>query len=329
MGAATKTKHTVLLWCDRGSANVNAPDQVVSMIAGDLVVAPEGAFVTGRGVVLPIRFPKLELGGSTRRIHLGAAWSDYMIFEYARSVLGEEGLTTRTAELFADRARPPALPQLRTARRVAMQLRANPADQTSLKEFAEREGVSARTLQRQFQRSTGYTFSEWRAAQRVAAAVELLGHNFTIAMVANLVGFHATSSLTRAFRRHTGSAPSAFTMAACGMGAQAEAPAIPATTMFARATSDLAMWIYRGTATVTTPGYCRFVTAGDTVTIPAGTKTRLDVSAGSVALPVPIAHANEGLTLHDALKHCLNGGMEPMGTVEKRLAAKQLQPTGQ
>lgn len=322
---------TVLLWCDQGTATVNAPDRVVAVMAGDIVVAPVGAFVSGHGVVLPITFPDFPFQGNTRRIHLGSRWSHRMVYEFARSLMGEKDLSPEIASLFSERACPPPAPQAGAAKMVAQLLVANPADQTSLVSFAQRFHVSSRTLQRQFLQGTGFTFSEWRAAHRVSVAATLLPHDFTISVVANLVGFSATSSLTRAFRRHTGLTPSAFTGSATGMGSVGEPPHIPATTTFARAEQDLALWIYKGTATVTTPGYCRFVGMGETVTIPSGTHTRVDVAAGSIALPIPLAHANEGLTLMDALKHCLNPAttaeLRPLAANERVAAEKLLIPS--
>lgn len=309
---------------------VNTPDKVFSILAGDLVIAPQGAFVSGNGVVIPMYFSDLSFQGQARRVHLGTKWNDYMLFEFARSVLGETLPSSIVGQLFCDRAVSPALPKGEAARVVAQQLSNNPADQTSLLEFAERTGVSSRTLQRQFLTSTGYTFSEWRAAYRVSVAAGLLSHDFTIAVVANLVGFHATSSLTRAFKRHTGTTPSAFTSGSLGAH-RVSAPEIPASTTFARSEKDLALWIYRGTATVTTTGYCRFMGAGEVVTIPGNTNTRLDVAAGSIALPIPVEHARDDLSLQDVLRICLHQADVPdvvaLRATEKRQAERELVPT--
>lgn len=213
---------------------------------------------------------------------------------------------------------------------VAKQLQANPADPTSLIDFAKRQHVSSRTLQRQFQATTDYTFSEWRAAYRVSVAADLLSHQFTITNVASMVGFDATSSLTRAFKRHTGTTPSSFTTGAVGMGVAGIAPQIPPLTTFARAETDQVLWIYRGTATVTTAGYCRFMGAGETVTIPAGTDTRLDIAAGSIALPVPVNFDERNGTVDWALVFGMCEMTTPFAALEeteRKLAEKDLIPT--
>ncbi|VZH84884.1 helix-turn-helix domain-containing protein [Corynebacterium rouxii] len=316
----TANSYCVVLWCDQGSATINAPDRVVQVMAGDVVLAPHGAFVTGHGVVLPMAFPDFDGGQHTRRLHMGTVWSKRMIFEFSRSLLGETRPSECIAALFDDRARPPQVPEPQAARKVAQKLIAYPADQTPLLEFAQLHNISSRTLQRQFVASTGFTFSEWRAALRVSVAADLLAHDFRIGQVSQMVGFSATSSLTRAFKRHTGDTPSSFTSPRMHAVCEQQPPMIPATTTFARASDDIALWIYSGTATVTTPGYCRFMGAGETVTIPSGTSTRLDVSAGSVALPVPLAAAHDDLTLSDVLAASVN----PLAAVElQRLSAQE------
>ncbi|ALC05402.1 HTH-type transcriptional repressor of iron proteins A [Corynebacterium deserti GIMN1.010] len=295
-----------LLWCQSGVATVTLGQRVFTLVAGDLLFAPEDFMLSdsvseevsgASGLVLEICFNTMNISGTARRIHLGYAWNDRLTFEYSRSLFGEDTLSSEIARLFTDRVSSPPLPAPRKARSVAQVLVSNPADQTSLEEFAEAQGVSARTLQRQFLKSTGYSFSEWRAAQRVCVAASLLAHDFSISVVANLVGFAATSSLTRAFRRHTGATPSSFTTGQIGMGAAGYPPRTPASTTFAQASQDQQLWIYSGTATVTTPGYCRFLGQGDMVTIPAGTQTRIDVAAGSIAFPVPVGLDEWGMDL--------------------------------
>lgn len=288
-----------LLWCHSGVASVYIAEQTFTLVAGDLLYAPDGASWddSSGSLVLDIRFDNVGVYGRARRIHLGQVWNDRMSYEFSRSLFGEAALSEEIAELFDDRLTTPPLPSAKKARAVAQVLVANPADHTSLEEFAQQQGVAARTLQRQFLATTGYSFSEWRAAQRVCVAVSLLSHDFSIAVAAHLVGFAATSSLTRAFRRHTGTTPSAFTTGAIGMGTAGMPSLIPARTSYANTERDEQLWIYSGTATVTTPGYCRFLGQGDMATIPAGTQTRIDVAAGSIAFPVPLGVSERGMDL--------------------------------
>ena len=292
-----------LLWCHSGVSTVHIGETVFTLVAGDLLFVPEGTSIGNNlsGLLLQLRFESCDIAGGARRIHLGQLWDERIVYEFSRSLMGEHQLSPEIAQLFRDRVSSPPLPAPRKARAVAQMLVSNPADQTNLESFAEAQGVSARTLQRQFLKSTGYSFSEWRAAQRVSVAASLLAHDFSIAVVANLVGFAATSSLTRAFRRHTGATPSTFTTGQIGMGAAGLPSRIPASTTFAQAYRDQQLWIYSGAATVTTPGYCRFLGQGEMVTIPAGTQTRIDIAAGSIAFPVPVGVDEGGMSLERAV----------------------------
>lgn len=135
--ALTNTVTSTLFWCHSGTAIVNAPDRIISVLAGDLVIAPAGAFITSSGaaghdrgatgVVIPISFPGMKITGATRRMHLGQVWSDRMISEYSRSMLGESELSADIMKLFDDRAKPPKMPTAPAALAVAKQLQANPA----------------------------------------------------------------------------------------------------------------------------------------------------------------------------------------------------------
>ncbi|MEZ2122388.1 MULTISPECIES: helix-turn-helix domain-containing protein [unclassified Corynebacterium] len=285
--------HPALLWCHSGSATISVGAWECELPAGELCYAAGPSTVSGDGLVIPIVFPNLGISGPSRRVHLGVDWGDFMVYEFSRSLgylRGTRTLSPEISRLFDDPAAPPPAPEAEEANAVAQRLRINPGDQTSLEEFAEQYRVSARTLQRQFLASTGLTFSEWRTAYRVSSAAELLARDFSVAVAANLVGFAATSSLTRAFRRHTGCTPSAYTPGSVGMAPAGTPPQIPSSSTWHRSTgSDVVLWVYRGTATLTTPGYCRFLGNGDSATIPAGTNTRLDIAAGSIALPMSAA----------------------------------------
>lgn len=299
-----------ILWCHSGVSTVNIAHRSFTLVAGDLLYISEGFSwrENSTGLILPIAFPEDLIQGPTRRIHVGQRWGDRLVYEYSRSLFGEPRISSEIARLFQDRVGAPPVPVSRNAKIVAQKLVSNPADQTSLEQFADQQGIAARTLQRQFLKCTNLTFSEWRAAQRVSVAASLLAHDFSISVTANLVGFAAASSLTRAFRRHTGSTPSAFTTSSIGMGTAGEPPRIPAKTSFAKTARDQQLWIYTGTATVTTPGYCRFLGQGDMATIPAGTQTRIDVAAGSIAIPVPVGTGEVGLDL-DLVVDCNKRGL--------------------
>ena len=102
------------------------------------------------------------------------------------------------------------IPQDDRARRVAEALVADPADQRSLVDWGREVGASDRTLTRAFVRDTGLRFDEWRTRVRVTAAVRLLAAGVPVARVATDVGYATASAFGAAFRRSTGTTPSAY-----------------------------------------------------------------------------------------------------------------------
>ena len=278
----------VLLWCHEGTALVTHSTTTAQLIAGDVYYSPESVTVEENGLVIPLLFPDVRISGSARRVHVGVRWSDVIVHEFSRSLgLSIPAMRPSPAllRIFDDPVALPPVAQTPEAHAVSCAIADNPADQTGLEEFAQRHGISSRTLQRQFVNGTGFTFSEWRTAYRVHAASELLSLGFSVAVVANMVGFAATSSLTRAFRRHTGCAPSKYSLGMTGMGATGEVPRIPGCTVQAPK-ETMSMWVYKGTATFTDGDFCRFMGAGESVTIVKDSDAQLEVAAQSIALPV-------------------------------------------
>lgn len=89
-------------------------------------------------------------------------------------------------------------------------LREDPSDDTTLRAWAGRLGVSTRTLTRTFRTETGLTFSEWSAMVRVQHAMVLLARGERVDDVADRVGYGSASSFGAAFRRITGRGPGRF-----------------------------------------------------------------------------------------------------------------------
>ncbi|AZA13153.1 helix-turn-helix domain-containing protein [Corynebacterium choanae] len=281
-------QRSLLLYCFAGQACVTVGDQRYQLSSGQLCVTSGPAVQTGDGLILPIWYDTLPEIPTTRVMTLPAAWRYVMVAEFAASLqapIGAASLSAPIERLLVDPAVAPPMPTAAAAQSVAAQLLDNPACQLSLSDFADQHGLSPRTLQRQFLQSTNLSFSQWRTAARVASAAALLSHGFSVAVTADMVGFQATSSLTRAFHRQTGCAPSLY---CAGSSVTFEhIPQIPATAVCAQqAKMDETWWIYRGSATLTSGDYCRFLTRGDLVTLPAESDAHLEVAAGSIALPL-------------------------------------------
>jgi AraC-like DNA-binding protein len=135
-----------------------------------------------------------------------------------RDDLGADERARAEAVLF-DLVRPLALPTATLdlpmpvddrARRVADALLADPADPRSLAEWGRVVGAGDRTLTRAFVRETGLRFDEWRTRARVTAAVGLLATGSPVGRVAGDVGYATASAFGAAFRRVTGTTPTAY-----------------------------------------------------------------------------------------------------------------------
>lgn len=89
---------------------------------------------------------------------------------------------------------------------VARALLHNPADPTELREWATRLHVSIKTLQRDFLREYGTSYSRWRTELRLRASRVLL-ETRPVAEVAHRVGYATPSAFIAAFVREYGYTP--------------------------------------------------------------------------------------------------------------------------
>jgi AraC family transcriptional activator FtrA len=90
-------------------------------------------------------------------------------------------------------------------------LRSHPAEPHTVASMAERAAMSPRTLQRQFQDTTGMGPVEWLVRERVAIAKDLLeSPEIALAQVAEQAGFGSEESLRHHFRRIASTTPGAY-----------------------------------------------------------------------------------------------------------------------
>jgi len=89
---------------------------------------------------------------------------------------------------------------------VARALHRNPADGTELREWAARLHVSVKTLQRDFVREYGTSYSRWRTSLRLRVSKVLL-QTQPVAEVARRVGYATPSAFCAAFAREFGHSP--------------------------------------------------------------------------------------------------------------------------
>ena len=83
----------------------------------------------------------------------------------------------------------------------------NPADQSSLQDWANILGYSPRTLIRRVKTETGMSFREYRRQARILAALELLSAGNSVTNTALDVGFESPSAFIQSFKTVMGKTP--------------------------------------------------------------------------------------------------------------------------
>lgn len=83
----------------------------------------------------------------------------------------------------------------------------NPGDETSLLGWAQRLGLSSRTLARCFVRETGLGFREWRQKLRLLHSLDLLESGHSVTQTALEVGYQSPSAFIQSFKQTFGATP--------------------------------------------------------------------------------------------------------------------------
>ncbi|ONI83074.1 AraC family transcriptional regulator [Actinosynnema sp. ALI-1.44] len=89
---------------------------------------------------------------------------------------------------------------------IARVLTRDPADRTQLDEWASRLHTSVKTVQRDFEREFGMSYSRWRTVTRLRAAKALLQLH-PVGQVAHQVGYDSPSAFVAAFAKEFGCTP--------------------------------------------------------------------------------------------------------------------------
>lgn len=87
-----------------------------------------------------------------------------------------------------------------------------PADNRSLKQWAEEINVSSRTLSRLFRNEVGMSFIEYRQQARLFYSLTLLAQNLPVTTVALECGFTSVSAFNHLFKQSFGVTPGRFFM---------------------------------------------------------------------------------------------------------------------
>ena len=132
--------------------------------------------------------------------------------DYSGNRRAEQIAELISLELNRAAALPLNVPLPRDARlqQVCQKLLSDPSIKLSLEQLASQTIISSKTLARLCEKELGMSFSVWRRRIRFAKALELLGQNHPIKLIARECGYESSSAFTHAFRQHFGATPKAF-----------------------------------------------------------------------------------------------------------------------
>lgn len=95
-------------------------------------------------------------------------------------------------------------------RQLTERLLANPADKATLSQWAQRIGMSERSLNRTLQQQMGMSFGHWRRQLHVMLALQRLTKGDSVQKVALDLGYESASGFVTMFRKAVGKPPARF-----------------------------------------------------------------------------------------------------------------------
>ena len=151
---------------------------------------------------------------------LGVCLGMQLAFDSSSELGGAAGLGLIPGEIRALPALPLHLPWPADARlrRVCEALKADPAENRTLEDWARASGASARTLARLFRKETGMSFGGWRQQARLLEALGRLASGSPVTTVALDLGYQSPSAFTSMFRRALGTSPTRYFAAESASG---------------------------------------------------------------------------------------------------------------
>lgn len=129
----------------------------------------------------------------------------------------EEGPEGRIAQVLLDQLAAAPLENLHLPvsndariRQLTEQLLANPADKSTLGQWAQRIGMSERSLSRTLQQQMGMSFGHWRRQLHVMLALQRLTQGESVQTVALDLGYESASGFVTMFRKAVGKPPARY-----------------------------------------------------------------------------------------------------------------------
>lgn len=220
--------------------HVHDVDQIIHTIHGVMhVFSDEGIWVVppGRGLWMPRGYPhEIKCSGhvKSRTVYLTEDTSpnSSKVYVFDVSNLLREVIVQLTkpntsemtfhlcailkGELLSAIATQLYLPKAQNKRinKLATVYLNDPANQSSLSDWATQLGYSHRTLIRHIQKETGMSFREYRRQARILASLPYLAEGVSITNIALNVGFESPSAFIQSFKSVTGKTPGQFRITA-------------------------------------------------------------------------------------------------------------------
>lgn len=132
----------------------------------------------------------------------------------------EEGMDARLTTLLVDElgAAPTGhlhlpMPVDARLRKIVEMIIDDPADRGTTQTWAQRAGLSERTMARLLAKETGMSFGRWRQRLHLMLAVKWLGIGSSVQQVADRLGYESSGSFVTMFRKAMGTTPGRYVAA--------------------------------------------------------------------------------------------------------------------
>lgn len=198
------------LWIVPPRSAVWIPGGMVHAIKVTGELEAYGAFVVPQaGAALPANCCSIAVTPLLRELLIRAAHLPLLYEEGGANsrlmaVLFDELASAKTEALYLP------MPTDRRLRRIVDSIMASPADRGTIDAWAERTGMSGRTLERVMRRETGMSFGRWRQQLAVMFAVERLAGGASMQRVAVDLGYESVPSFVTMFRKVLGTSPGRY-----------------------------------------------------------------------------------------------------------------------
>lgn len=210
-----------LVWVRGGTMTVRLDDQLMTVPEGHGLWIPAGVIHSGRMTARASLFDALFDPTRSRVSFAAPVAVDItpvlaaLLTHLERTDLSDDSRVRAEAVVFdvllpAERQLALRVPDAPRIGEIVDALMHDPTNELTLAEWADRAGVSERTIARLFRTHTGLSFLQWRQSLRVHQALTLLGEGLAVHEISDQLGYSQPSAFIAAFKRVMGVTPGAY-----------------------------------------------------------------------------------------------------------------------